>query len=100
MSIAIRKDTSILGAATNGALAALPIVLGIVANIVAFVSFIAFFNAILSWFGGLVGYETLSLEVKNYYTPRAIYLITKNVSLRANLRLAFCRLFSRKFLCH
>ncbi|XP_012218267.1 uncharacterized transporter YutK [Linepithema humile] len=57
------KDTSILDAATNGALAALPIVLGIVANIVAFVSFIAFFNAILSWFGGLVGYEALSLEI-------------------------------------
>lgn len=53
-----------MDAATNGALAALPIVLGIIANIVAFVSFIAFVNGILSWFGGLVGYEQLSLEVK------------------------------------
>lgn len=58
-----RSDTSILDAATNGALAALPIVLGIIANIVAFISFIAFVNAILSWFGDLVGYEALSLEV-------------------------------------
>lgn len=52
-----------MDAATNGALAALPIVLGIVANIVAFVSFVAFVNAMLSWCGGLVGYEELSLEV-------------------------------------
>ncbi|KAH0953201.1 hypothetical protein HN011_008798 [Eciton burchellii] len=56
------SDTSILDAAVNGALAALPIILGIIANIVAFISFIAFVNAILSWFGGLVGYEALSLE--------------------------------------
>jgi len=59
----LRSDTSILDAAVNGALAALPIILGIIANIVAFISFIAFVNAILSWFGGLVGYEALSLEV-------------------------------------
>lgn len=58
-----RSDSNIMDAATNGALAALPIVLGIIANIVAFVSFIAFFNAVLSWCGGLVGYESLSLEV-------------------------------------
>ncbi|XP_070514228.1 uncharacterized transporter YutK isoform X2 [Cardiocondyla obscurior] len=57
------SDTSILDAATNGALAAMPIVLGIIANIVAFVSFIAFVNGMLSWFGGLVGYEQLSLEI-------------------------------------
>ncbi|XP_012522524.1 solute carrier family 28 member 3 isoform X2 [Monomorium pharaonis] len=57
------SDTSILDAATNGALAALPIVLGIIANIVAFVAFIAFVNGVLSWFGGLVGYEELTLEM-------------------------------------
>ncbi|EZA61523.1 hypothetical protein DMN91_003553 [Ooceraea biroi] len=57
------SDSSILDAATNGALAALPIVLGIVANIVAFISFIAFVNGILSWCGGLVGYEALTLEL-------------------------------------
>ncbi|XP_018303103.1 solute carrier family 28 member 3 isoform X2 [Mycetomoellerius zeteki] len=57
------SDNSILDAATNGAIAAIPIVLGIIANIVAFVSFIAFLNGILSWFGSLVGYEQLSLEM-------------------------------------
>lgn len=63
----LRSDTSILDAATNGALAALPIVLGIIANIVAFVAFIAFVNGILSWFGGLVGYDELSLEVNKIF---------------------------------
>ncbi|XP_011058872.1 PREDICTED: solute carrier family 28 member 3 isoform X2 [Acromyrmex echinatior] len=57
------SENSILDAATNGALAAIPVVLGIIANIVAFVSFIAFLNGILSWFGSLVGYEQLSLEI-------------------------------------
>ncbi|KAL6438681.1 hypothetical protein ACFW04_004589 [Cataglyphis niger] len=57
------SDNSILDAATNGALAALPIVLGVLANIVAFVSFIAFLNGMLSWFGAQVGYEELSLEI-------------------------------------
>ncbi|XP_029168974.1 solute carrier family 28 member 3-like isoform X1 [Nylanderia fulva] len=63
IKLAKTSDTSILDAATNGALAAIPIVLGIIANIVAFVSFIAFFNGALSWFGGLVGFEELSLEI-------------------------------------
>ncbi|XP_029680665.1 solute carrier family 28 member 3 isoform X1 [Formica exsecta] len=63
IKLAKSSDNSILDAATNGALAALPIVLGIIANIVAFVSFIAFLNGMLSWFGGQVGYEELSLEI-------------------------------------
>lgn len=66
MCIIFRSDTGILDAAINGALAAIPIVLSIIANIVAFVSFIAFFNAMLSWCGGLVGYKALSLEVNSF----------------------------------
>lgn len=53
-----------MDAATKGALAGIPLVLGIVANIVAFVSLISFLNAILSWLGGLVGYSQLTFEVK------------------------------------
>ncbi|CAD6217221.1 GSCOCG00004731001-RA-CDS [Cotesia congregata] len=56
------EDTSVMDAATKGALAGIPLVLGIIANIVAFVSFISFFNAILSWFGGLVGFTDLTFE--------------------------------------
>lgn len=51
-----------MDAATKGALAGIPLVLGIVANIVAFISFITFLNASLSWFGGLVGFPNLTFE--------------------------------------
>ncbi|XP_063984863.1 uncharacterized transporter YutK-like isoform X2 [Diachasmimorpha longicaudata] len=56
------EDTSVMDAATKGALAGIPLVLGIVANIVAFVSFISFLNGILSWIGGLVGFPALTFE--------------------------------------
>ncbi|XP_053598836.1 solute carrier family 28 member 3 [Microplitis demolitor] len=56
------EDTSVMDAATKGAMAGIPLVLGIIANIVAFVSFISFFNAILSWLGGLVGFADLTFE--------------------------------------
>ncbi|KAK0075455.1 hypothetical protein PV326_011569 [Microctonus aethiopoides] len=56
------EDNSILDAATKGALAGIPLVLGIIANIVAFISFISFLNASLSWFGGLVGFSDLTFE--------------------------------------
>jgi len=39
-----------------------PIVLGIIANIVAFVAFIAFLNGLVSWFGYLVGLEQIDFE--------------------------------------
>uniref|UniRef100_A0A182WKL5 Sodium/nucleoside cotransporter n=1 Tax=Anopheles minimus TaxID=112268 RepID=A0A182WKL5_9DIPT len=55
-------DSSVLDAASNGASAATPIVLGIIANLIAFVSFIAFLNGILAWFGWRVGWEDVSLE--------------------------------------
>jgi len=87
--LTLRSDTSILDAATNGALAALPIVLGIIANIVAFISFIAFTNAMLSWFGGLVGYEALSLEVT---CPSPLGYLGRVVAF---LALSFWRFFER-----
>ncbi|XP_041772131.1 solute carrier family 28 member 3-like isoform X1 [Anopheles merus] len=55
-------DSSMLDAASNGASAATPLVLGIIANLIAFVSFIAFLNGVLSWFGWRVGWEDVSLE--------------------------------------
>lgn len=47
-------------------MAAIPLILGIIANIVAFVSFMALVNSLLSWIGLLVGYEELSLEVRKH----------------------------------
>jgi nucleoside permease NupC len=56
-------ETSVLDAATKGALTGIQLVFGIIANLIAFVSFIAFINGMLSWFGMLVGVEDLTLEV-------------------------------------
>lgn len=50
-------------AASNGAQTATNLILGIVANLVAFVSFIAFANSITGWFGYLIGVDGLSLEL-------------------------------------
>lgn len=67
-----RTDSSLIDAATKGALAAIPLILGIIANIVAFVSFIALVNSLLGWLGTLVGYDAqyfgvpLSLEVSEH----------------------------------
>ena len=52
-----------MDAATKGAMMGTQLVLGIIANLIAFVSFVAFINGMLSWFGMLVGFEGLSLEV-------------------------------------
>uniref|UniRef100_A0A1L8DEH6 Sodium/nucleoside cotransporter n=2 Tax=Nyssomyia neivai TaxID=330878 RepID=A0A1L8DEH6_9DIPT len=57
------EDTSILDAATNGAVTAIALVLGITANLIAFVAFIAFINGLLGFFGHLVGAENISLEM-------------------------------------
>lgn len=63
-------ENSVLDAATNGALLGIQMVLGIAANLIAFVSFIAFINGVLSWLGMLVGIEALTLEV-SYKTARS-----------------------------
>lgn len=52
-----------MDAASKGAMAGIPLILGIIANIVAFVSFIALVNALLSWLGLLVSENAWSLEV-------------------------------------
>ncbi len=57
-----RTDSSILDAASNGANAAISLILGICANIVAFVAFVAFLNTFVSWLFILVGYEGITFE--------------------------------------
>jgi pyrimidine nucleoside transport protein len=61
-------ECSVLDAATKGAVTAAQLVMGIIANVIAFVSFIAFLNGVLSWLGMLVGAEGLTFEVRFSYT--------------------------------
>lgn len=51
-----------LEAASNGASSAINLVLGIIANLVAFVSFMALLNGIVNWLGCLIGFDDLSFE--------------------------------------
>lgn len=59
---AISQGKSVIDAASSGAFAAIELICGITANLIAFVSFIAMVNGIIGWLGMLIGYEYLSLE--------------------------------------
>ncbi|XP_050072867.1 solute carrier family 28 member 3-like [Anopheles maculipalpis] len=62
INIAKSTDSSLVDAACNGASSAISLILGIIANLIAFVSFVAFMNGVLAWLGMLVGLEGVSLE--------------------------------------
>uniref|UniRef100_A0A1A9WK06 Sodium/nucleoside cotransporter n=1 Tax=Glossina brevipalpis TaxID=37001 RepID=A0A1A9WK06_9MUSC len=62
IKLAKSEDTSILDAAANGASNAVPIVMGIIANLVAFLGFITFLNVVVSWLGFLVGLDQIDFE--------------------------------------
>ncbi|XP_052743001.1 solute carrier family 28 member 3 [Bicyclus anynana] len=57
-----KQDESALSAATRGATNGIALVLNIIANLVAFVSFIAFINGVVGYCGGLLGNPELDLE--------------------------------------
>lgn len=56
------EAASVLDAACQGASQGIEIVLGIIANVICFVAFVAFINGVLGWFGMLVGYDNWSVE--------------------------------------
>ncbi|XP_063835920.1 solute carrier family 28 member 3 [Ostrinia nubilalis] len=56
------EDQSALSAATRGATNGIALILNIIANLVAFVSFVAFVNGVLGYGGGLLGNPNLNLE--------------------------------------
>ncbi|XP_076328161.1 solute carrier family 28 member 3-like [Tachypleus tridentatus] len=62
--IKIDKGTerNAIEAATNGASAAIALVANIAANLIAFLAFIRFVDAIFTWIGLLVGWDFLSFE--------------------------------------
>lgn len=59
----LRESTNILEAASQGATSAVGLVATIVANLIAFMALLAFFDAVLSWFGGLLDCPQLSFSV-------------------------------------
>ena len=63
MSLYYRTESNVLDAAAQGAANAVFLVLNIIANLIAFLAFIAFLNGIISWFGGLLGAPYVTFEV-------------------------------------
>ncbi|KAL7052535.1 hypothetical protein ACKWTF_004895 [Chironomus riparius] len=55
-------DSSILDAASNGASQAIPLILNIIANLVAFVAFVTFADAILKWITLLMGFDNVDIQ--------------------------------------
>ena len=58
---------NVIEAAFVGASQAIPLVLNIAANLIAFFSLLAALNGLLSWFGNLMDFPELSFEVSNNY---------------------------------
>ncbi|XP_072032376.1 solute carrier family 28 member 3-like [Amphiura filiformis] len=57
------QERNVIEAASFGASTAVPLVLNIAANLIAFLALLALFNGILGYFGALVGYPQLSFEL-------------------------------------
>lgn len=57
-----RTDSSLLDAASNGASQAISLILNIIANLVAFVAFVAFADGILKWITSLVGFDDVGTQ--------------------------------------
>lgn len=55
--------TDPIAAVADGAIQGIQLVLSILAILIVFLALIAFFNAVLSWLGGLFGFPQLSLEL-------------------------------------
>lgn len=58
-----RDAQNLLEATSIGAAISVRIVANIAANLIAFLSVLAFINAALSWFGGMVDIQGLSFQV-------------------------------------
>lgn len=58
-----RKEGNILKAAAGGAWSSIELVIKYVFIMIAFLAMLEFVNAVLSWFGGFVGYPEFSFQV-------------------------------------
>ncbi|VVC27565.1 Concentrative nucleoside transporter C-terminal domain [Cinara cedri] len=58
----VDSESNVMDAACKGAQFGFRLIGAIISNIVAFVSFVAFLNAIIWWLGHLVGFEDFSFE--------------------------------------
>uniref|UniRef100_A0AAQ4RA28 Sodium/nucleoside cotransporter n=1 Tax=Gasterosteus aculeatus aculeatus TaxID=481459 RepID=A0AAQ4RA28_GASAC len=65
IKVAAGDEQNILEAASSGASASIGLVANIAANLIAFLAILEFINASLSWFGGMVGYPSITFQVRS-----------------------------------
>ncbi|XP_067027107.1 solute carrier family 28 member 3-like isoform X1 [Acropora muricata] len=68
-------ERNLIEAAAKGASTAIALVANIAANLIAFLAFLAFFNAVLSWIGSMVGHPEFSFEFICSYVLRPVAFI-------------------------
>uniref|UniRef100_A0A8C2X6Z0 Solute carrier family 28 member 1 n=1 Tax=Cyclopterus lumpus TaxID=8103 RepID=A0A8C2X6Z0_CYCLU len=64
-NIKVATGYNILEAASSGASASISLVANIAANLIAFLAILGFINATLKWLGGMVGYPSISFQVRS-----------------------------------
>jgi pyrimidine nucleoside transport protein len=62
-----RTEANALDAAAQGAANAVLMVAHVIANLIAFLAFIAFLNGVISWYGNLLGAPYITFEVFRLY---------------------------------
>uniref|UniRef100_A0AAQ4PMD1 Sodium/nucleoside cotransporter n=1 Tax=Gasterosteus aculeatus aculeatus TaxID=481459 RepID=A0AAQ4PMD1_GASAC len=63
IKVAAGDEQNILEAASSGASASIGLVANIAANLIAFLAILEFINASFSWFGGMVGYPSITFQM-------------------------------------
>lgn len=59
----LRNCSNVLEAASKGAASSVGLISATIVNIISFLALLAFFNAVLSWLGGMFGCPELSFAV-------------------------------------
>lgn len=75
-----RKERNILEAAAAGASSSIKLVANIAANLIAFLAMLEFVNAVLSWFGGFVGYPEFSFQVDRHKNKSEFRITNKELT--------------------
>lgn len=83
--VSLRESKNVLEAASHGASCAVGLVANIVVNLIAFLALLAFFDAALSWLGGMLDCPQLSFSVMattlhlNTRRPTLRHILTVNI---------------------
>ena len=96
------QEANILDAASQGAVNAVFLVANIGGTLIAVLAFIAFINGMLSWFGGLVGYSNISLELilGKVFIPFAWLMGVENAELEKVGQLLGIKSFVNEFVAY